>query len=68
MYVGIATDGAEFLAYFLRGATVEEVGAHRAKADSPAGGRRAGRCSARTKWRGSEVRAEALASWTAPRC
>lgn len=36
MYVGIATDGAEFLAYFLRGATVEEVGAHRAKADSPA--------------------------------
>ena len=29
-YVGIATDGAEFIAYFLKGENVVEVGAHRA--------------------------------------
>ncbi len=35
-YVGIATDGAEFSAYFLRGAEVEPVGGHRTNAAAPA--------------------------------
>ena len=34
-YVGIASDGAEFIAYFLRGSEVEEVGAHRVDVESP---------------------------------
>lgn len=34
-YVGIATDGADFLAYFLRGADVEQVGAHCVNAEAP---------------------------------
>ena len=29
-YVGIATDGAEYIAYFLKGENIVEVGAHRA--------------------------------------
>ena len=34
-YVGVATDGADFVAFFLRGGVVEEVGSHRADAESP---------------------------------
>ena len=34
-YVGIAADGAEFIAYFLRDGHVVEVGAHRTAADAP---------------------------------
>ena len=34
-YVGIATDGAEFIAFFLRGDGVEEVGAHPTDPESP---------------------------------
>ena len=33
-YVGIATDGADFVAYFLRGDSVVEVGAHRTDAEN----------------------------------
>ena len=34
-YVGVATDGAEFAAYFLKNGAVVEVGAHRADKDAP---------------------------------
>ena len=34
-YVGIATDGAEFTAYFLRGGQVEQVNAHQTNPDTP---------------------------------
>ena len=33
-FVGIATDGADFVAFFLRGASVVEVGAHRANPEN----------------------------------
>ena len=34
-YVGIATDGADFIAFFLRRGRVVEVGAHRTEPDTP---------------------------------